>query len=219
MPGAENKKDPNRTAWTLCSLACISVLVILWSDMAGLASRVGTLLAPKPAIGGSFSLTGTNGKTITQDTLVGSPTALFFGYTFCPDVCPTTLYEASNWLKQLGPDGDRIKIYFVSVDPQRDSRDHLTEYMSAFDDRIVGLTGSQQAIDQIVQAYRVYVEKNPAVDQDSPQTEGDTSDEYLINHTASVYLLGKDGQFVDTIAYQQDQAKALEKLRYLIKIQ
>lgn len=219
MPREEQTKDPHRFAWTLCSLVCLSVLVVVWSDMAGLASRISTLLAPKPAIGGNFSLTGTNGKTITQDTLIGSPTALFFGYTFCPDVCPTTLYEASNWLKQLGPDGDRMKIFFVTVDPQRDTRRHLTEYMSAFDDRIVGLTGSQREIDQIVQAYRVYVERDPAVDQDSSNAEGDPSDEYLISHTASVYLLGKDGQFVDTIVFQENQAKALEKLRYLIKIQ
>ena len=207
MSSKPRKTIMNQTIWALVSLVCVSLLILIWSDWGGLAKRINDKLKPTPAIGGEFSLLGTNGKTITDKDLVGKPTALFFGYTFCPDVCPTTLYEATNWLARLGPDGDRIQVFFVTVDPGRDTIEHLSSYMSAFDRRIVGLTGTHEAVAKTIKAYRVYVER----------TEGGDEDTYLVNHTASVYLLGKDGQFVDTIAYQEHEAKALEKLRYLIR--
>ena len=197
----------HRFPWALCSAACLLILVLLWGDWRAVATRTDQYFSPKPAIGGAFSLQDTKGGTVTEKDLSGKPTLLFFGYTYCPDVCPTTLYEASNWLQKLGPDGDRIQIFFVTVDPQRDTRDHLASYMSAFDPRIVGLTGSAAEIDTIVAAYHAYAER----------TEGGDADSYLINHTASVYLLGKDGQFVDTIAYREDEAEALAKLRYLLR--
>lgn len=201
----------HRSLWTICSVICAALLVVIWSDLGGFGSRLSKQLAPKPAIGGHFKLRATNGATVTEETLTGKPTALFFGYTFCPDVCPTTLYEASSWLAKLGADADGIRIVFVTVDPERDTLDHLTEYMSAFDPRIIGLTGTRKAVDQMITAFRVTAQRAETNEADAdPET-------YLINHTASVYLLDRKGEFVDTIAYQEDAAKALEKIRYLIR--
>lgn len=205
QPGAEGR----RTLWTVSSMICTAILVMIWSDWSGVGSRISQHFAPKPAIGGPFRLQATHGETVTEKDLPGKPTALFFGYTFCPDVCPTTLYEASGWLAKLGTDASAVKIIFVTVDPERDTLEHLRDYMSAFDPRIIGLTGSRKQVDQIIQAFRITAERDN-IDNEDPET-------YLINHTASVYLLDKNGAFVDAIGYQEDTAKALEKIRFLIR--
>lgn len=161
------------------------------------------------AIGGKFTLTSTRGNTITEASLVGKPTMLFFGYTFCPDVCPTTLYEMTGWMKTLGADADKLNAIYVSVDPKRDTVEVLKDYVSAFDKRIMGATGTQAQIDQIVKAYRVYVKMTPSEDGDP--------DDYIVDHTASVYLLDSKGSFVGTIAYQEDAKNAVAKLKRLLK--
>ena len=155
-------------------------------------------------IGGPFSLTDQHGATVTEAALQGHPSAVFFGYTFCPDVCPTTLLAASNWLKALGPDGDRLKVYFVTVDPERDTQAQMAAYLGAFDPRITGLTGSRAAIDAMLKAYRVYSKK-----------VGDGPD-YTMDHTAAVYLLDDKGRFTGTIDYQEKDDVALNKLKQLV---
>src|SRR5690606_22187038 len=92
-------------------------------------------------IGTPFSLTSQSGATVTEASFKGHPSLVFFGYTYCPDICPTALAEATAWLRELGPDGDKVGVYFVTVDPERDTREQLSNYLSAFDPRIVGLTG------------------------------------------------------------------------------
>jgi protein SCO1/2 len=160
--------------------------------------------AVMPSLGGPFELIDQTGATVTEAALQGHASALFFGYTYCPDVCPTTLFEATNWLRELGSDADRLKVYFITVDPARDTRESLAMYLQAFDPRIVGLTGSQAQVDQIVKAYGVTVEK--AADAGN----------YLVNHTASVFLLDSEARFVGTIAYGEDPETALAKLRRLV---
>jgi protein SCO1/2 len=157
------------------------------------------------SIGGPFRLTDQHGATVTEAALKGHPSALFFGYTFCPDVCPTTLFEVSGWLEKLGPDGDRLKVYFVTIDPERDSREVLAEYLSAFDTRITGLTGSPEAVSEIVKGYRAYTRKVPLDDGG-----------YIMDHSASIYLLDSDGAFSGTVSYQEDTETALAKLQRLI---
>ena len=155
-------------------------------------------------IGGPFSLTDQHGATVTEASLKGHPSAIFFGYTFCPDVCPTTLLAASNWLKALGPDGDKLKVYFVTVDPERDTEAQMAAYLGAFDPRIAGLTGSRPAIDAMLKEYRVYSKK-----------VGDGPD-YAMDHTAAVYLLDARGRFTGTVDYQEKDDVALDKLKRLI---
>ena len=130
---------------------------------------------------------------------------MFFGYTFCPDICPTTLYDMTTLMEALGPDADKLKVYFVTVDPERDTQEAMAEYMSAFDPRFTGLTGSREEIDRILSAYRVYSRK-------VPRDEGP----YLMDHTASVYLLDGEGKLTGTLDYQEATETALAKLKRLI---
>jgi protein SCO1/2 len=156
-------------------------------------------------IGGPFTLTDQHGATVTEAALKGHPSAMFFGYTYCPDVCPTTLYDLSQYLQQLGPDGDKLKVYFVTVDPERDTQAQMATYLGSFDPRITGLTGSRPAIDQVLKEYRIYSKK-------VPQDGGN----YIMDHSASVYLFDKDGTFTSTLDYQEKPDVALAKLKRLI---
>lgn len=155
-------------------------------------------------IGGPFELTTHEGKRLASRDLAGRPFAVFFGFTFCPDVCPTTLLELTNVLKQLGPDADRMRYLFISVDTERDTPDHLKLYLSNFDSRILGLTGTAQEIAAVAKAFRAYYEKVP------------TKDGFTYNHSALTYLMDAKGRFAGTITYQESEAIQLTKLRRLV---
>ena len=164
-----------------------------------------TLLKPVNGIGGPFALLDQKRRPFTEKDLEGRPTALFFGYTFCPDVCPTTLLEATTWMKELGAESDRLRVVFVSVDPDRDTPEKLGPYMASFDERFVGLSGSREETDRIVKAYRVFARK----------VEGAGGD-YTMDHTAAVYLLDTEGRFVGVINFQEPTDKAMVKIRQLL---
>lgn len=160
---------------------------------------------PAVDIGGPFKLVTHKGGTLSDQDLAGQPFAVFFGFTHCPDICPTTLWEMSEALKELGPDAEKLRVLFISVDPTRDTPEFLASYLQSFDPRIFGLTGSEEEIAAVGKAYRAYWEKVP--------TEGD---DYTMNHTASIYLMDGRGQFVGTIAYGEQQSVRMEKLRKLL---
>ena len=147
----------------------------------------------------------TDGDRVTEAAFAGKPTAMFFGFTFCPDVCPTTLYEAGGWLDALGDKADDVTIVFVSVDPERDTPDQLKSYLSSFDPRIVGLTGSREQVDDVVSKYRVYAKKVPLDDGD-----------YTMDHSAAVMLFDGDGDFAGTIDYRESKESAVAKLERLV---
>ena len=142
-------------------------------------------VTPSATIGGPFQLSDQNGQRVTDQNLKGKPTLIFFGFTHCPDICPTALFEMTELLRAMGPDGDRINVYFVSVDPERDTATTLKEYLSSFDERIKGLSGDPAAITAIMTGYRVYARKVPLKDGD-----------YTMDHTALVYLMDRNGRFV-----------------------
>jgi protein SCO1/2 len=167
---------------------------------------VNGLIAPSDQIGGPFKLISADGKAVTDADFKGKATAMFFGFTHCPDVCPTTLAEATSWLEALGPDADKIRFVFVSVDPERDTADVLKNYIAAFDGRISGLTGSREGVDGIMKAFRVYARKVPLKDGD-----------YTMDHTAGVYLMNRDMKFVGIVSYREETQKALAKLKALVK--
>jgi protein SCO1/2 len=151
-----------------------------------------TRLVPAPgqtqtsaSVGGPFSLKDQDGTTVTQETLRGQPFIVFFGFTHCPDICPTKLFELSEALNAMGPDAEKVSVLFVSVDPERDTPEVLGRYVSSFNPRIRALTGSKQDIDAMVKAYRGYYRKVP--------TEGG---DYTMDHTAVVYLMDQKGGFV-----------------------
>jgi protein SCO1/2 len=162
-------------------------------------------LKPVAGIGGTFDLVDQKGRPFTQADLLGHPTLLFFGYTFCPDVCPTTLLEAEGWMKELGADADRLKVIFVTVDPERDTPAKLDDYLASFDPRFVGLSGRRDKIDEILKAYRVVARK----------VEGKGGD-YTMDHTAAVYMIDPQGRFVGIINFQEETAKAMAKIRRLM---
>ncbi len=182
-------------------LAIVAVATIDRAPLGGPGQGSGTA-----AIGGPFTLTDENGAKVTEADFLGKPTAIFFGFTFCPDVCPTTLFELSGLIDKLGPEADKLNYAFVSVDWERDGPEELASYISSFDDRIRGLSGTEDEIETVTKAYRVYYKKVPTDDG-----------EYTIDHTASVYLMDKDGRFVGTLAYGEAQDSMLEKLKRLIQ--
>lgn len=158
-----------------------------------------------PPYGVAFSLVNQNGETITDSAFREKPTVLFFGFTHCPDVCPTTLFEMDAWLRRIDPNADQINAYFVTVDPERDSYEILGSYISNVSDRIIGISGDPQLVHQMVKGFDVYAKKIPLDNGD-----------YIIDHTASIFLLGDGGQFQGTISYGEDANAAVEKLKNLL---
>lgn len=184
----------------------------LWAAVlvAAVAATILFVVAPPKSGGGigggTYALVDQRGNPIDQTMLVGQPSLLFFGYTHCPDVCPTTMGEMAGWFETLGTDVGTLKAYFVTVDPTRDTPEMLNDYVSWVSDRITGITGDPAQIDRIVKAWAVLAEKVPgAVDGD-----------YTMNHTASVFLVNPKGEFEGTIAYGEDQATAVAKIRKLL---
>jgi len=158
-------------------------------------------LAPA-AIGGPFQLVDQSGATVTADKLQGKPTLLFFGYTHCPDICPTTLFDVSEVLKAMGTDADRVNAYFVSVDPERDSPAVMKDYLSSFDPHLKALTGDPEAVAKMLTEYRVYAKKIPGKDGD-----------YTMDHSAMVYLMDRNGRFVAPFKLDRKPKAAAAELR------
>jgi len=151
------------------------------------------------------ALTDQSGASFRATRLAGRPYALFFGFTHCPDICPTTLLQMSNLLQQLGADADRIIIIFVTVDPERDTPEVLESYLTSFDSRIIALTGTPAQIKSVAAAWKAVYDR---ID------EGNNA--YTIAHSAHVYLMDRSGRQRDTLNFQEDEALQLRKLKDLI---
>lgn len=156
-------------------------------------------------IGGSFSLTSHTGKPFSDGDVKGRPFVLFFGFTSCPDVCPTTLYELSKLMAKLGPKADRMQVLFVTVDPERDTPERLASYLSSFDPRITGLTGTLAEVDAMTKTFKAYYRRVDTGDGD-----------YTMDHTAAVYLMGPDGRFVATLDPHEAESAQMGKLNRLL---
>jgi protein SCO1 len=192
------------------------ILVMAAAFLAGLALCFGLVLivagrlsAPVvqqiAGIGGPFKLIDQNGQTVTDQDLKGHPFLVFFGFTHCPDVCPTTLFEVSEILRSLGPDADRARALFITVDPERDTPAVMKDYLSSFDPHLSGLTGNLAEVAAVAKAYRVYFKKVP-LEQGG----------YTMDHTAIVYLMDKGGRFVSPFNLKRPtDAAAADLRRYL----
>jgi cytochrome oxidase Cu insertion factor (SCO1/SenC/PrrC family) len=182
-------------------ILALSILVValatgaaaLWFAPGG-STGSGTAL-----IGGPFTLTDHNGNRVTDRAFAGKYLLIFFGYTFCPDVCPSELQVMSAALDQLGPDAERIQPLFITIDPARDTPEVMKEYVANFHPRLIGLTGSDQDIAHVAAKYRVYYAKAKT---------GGNSQDYLMDHSAILYLMSPDGTFLKHFTYGND-AKAL----------
>ena len=203
--------DPNHTGpsplkrWRgpLWGLAMAAALGMAWYEGQTGSTRPAAALPAGP--GGAFALTASDGTTFTERNLAGRPFAIYFGFTRCPEVCPTSLAKLARLRAKLGSDGARLAIVFVSVDPGHDKPADIGRYVTLFGTPIIGLTGSETQLAQITKAYGVYVAK-------VPQPGGD----YTIDHTAATYLMDANGQFSNLITHDDTDEAALVKLRQLV---
>jgi protein SCO1/2 len=150
-------------------------------------------------IGGPFELVDHDGIKVTDKTFAGKPSVIFFGYTSCPYACPTTLSGVSAWPNTIGRDAGNLNVLFISIDPERDTSSHLKEYLSSFDPRIHGLTGTGEQIAAVAKAYRIYYKRLQLA-------EGG----YAMDHTAAIYLMDRAGKFVNQISLQSDDRSQLK---------
>jgi protein SCO1/2 len=163
----------------------------------------GTLLAN--AIGGPFRLVDQNGKTVTDADLKGKWSLIYFGYTHCPDACPTALNDMSIALDELGPRRSAVRPVFITVDPERDTPEVLKSYVTAFDAPIMALTGSPEEIAQAAKGYRVYYAKHP-------EAGGD----YAMDHSSVIYVMDPEGRFTASFTHQNTPEEIAERLKKLL---
>lgn len=145
------------------------------------------------------------GQTVRPSDWIGRPALVFFGFTWCPDVCPTTLSDISGWLEELGTEADRLTVALISVDPERDTPEVLESYLANFDPRIIGLVGPADQITRVAADFRVTYRKVPRDDGD-----------YTMDHTAGVFLFYADGRFASIIDFHEDRRFAVPKIRRIL---
>lgn len=197
---------------------------VLWTlavaalgGFAAVAGGLVTLSESKPAtvtvaekstgvadIGGPFRLVTHQGNVLTDTDLRGKPFLVFFGFTYCPEVCPTTMYELSNRFESLGAVGDKITTLLISIDPERDTQESMADYMQAFDPRFLALRGTPEETAAVIKAYRAYVKKVPLANGG-----------YTMDHVAIVYMMDREGKFVGTLDPHENEDVQLAKLRRL----
>ena len=186
-------------------LALLATLAVAWLIIAFILREAPEASSSSAQIGGPFTLVDTGGKTVTDQTYRGKWMLIYFGYTYCPDACPTALNNISVALEKLGSDANKLQPLFISVDPKRDTVRVMAEYMKAFDPRIAGLTGSQTQTAAAANAYRVYV---------AAQKTG--GNDYLVDHSAFIYVMNPQGKFVNVIAGSVPGDQMADKLRQMM---
>lgn len=189
-------------------LALIAILAVALAILTGLAVRKGVLGpgAQSADIGGPFRLVDTSGATVDQRVLKGKWSVVFFGYTHCPDVCPTTLFEMAQVEPLLGAQAQKVQTVFISLDPARDTRAQMAAYVKnpAFPKALIGLTGTPAQTDAAAKAYKVYYQK-----------QGDGPD-YVLNHAAYSYLMSPRGRLACVLPYGQGPEKTAARIRAAI---
>ncbi|MCE2932967.1 MAG: SCO family protein [Hyphomicrobiales bacterium] len=188
------------TAWAAIGIITVALLYVLLNPV---DREQGTGVA---SIGGPFRLADHDGQIVTDASLRGKPYALFFGFTHCPDVCPTSMLEITNDLNALGNAAKDFRVYFVTVDPARDTAALLKEYTGSFDSRIIGLVPKDDAeLANIARLYRAIYRKV------------DTPSGYTMDHTASIYLMDAQGQFFGTLDSRETPGVRQAKLKRLLE--
>lgn len=189
--------------------ASARLLVIVAAFVAGALALFAVVMVFLPSertkpsnVGGPFQLIDQNGKTVTDADFHGKPFLVFFGFTHCPDICPTTLFEVSEIFNRLGPDAEKVSALFVTVDPERDTPEKLKLYLSSFHPRIVALGGKPEQVDAIKKAYFVFAKKVPL-----------DGGGYTMDHTSIVYLMDKEGRFVAPFNLKRDADTAAADLK------
>lgn len=161
--------------------------------------------AAMPALGGAFTMRDQHGVVVSEADLRGRPSLIFFGFTYCPDICPSTLLEVAGWVKALGTAGERLQVFFVTVDPARDDAATMKAYVGNFDPRIRALVGTEAQLADMAAKWRVVYRRVELA-----------GGGYTMDHTASLFLMDREGRFAGTISPQEGEAVALAKLRRLL---
>jgi len=182
------------------ALLALPILAVLWFQV--LAPRLDAEV-PGTIGRGDYRLVASDGTAFTEQTLRGAPSAVFFGFTHCPDICPTTLGDIAKWQEALGEDGP-IRAFFITVDPERDTREVLADYVS-WAPGVTGVTGSPDEIAKAIDAFRIYAKKIPLDDGD-----------YTMEHSAIVLLFDENGRIFEPIGYHEDFGRAVDKIRRLV---
>jgi protein SCO1/2 len=192
-----------RVLWVVVGLAVVFLGFAIYQFQAhGLAPSASANIQ----MGGPFHLVDQNGKAVSDRDLLGKPTVMFFGFTYCPDVCPTTLADMTAWLKALGPDADRLNVVYVTIDPERDTPARLKSYLTAFDPRIRGLTGSPAAVAQAAHDYNVYYQKVAL-----------QGGEYTMDHSTLIYLIDAKGHMAELVQYGTPRDQVEASLKRLVR--
>ena len=185
------------------------IAAVLGAFLAGAAMLVAAVLYVLPgettrpsSVGGPFRLLDHNGRVVTDANFRGRPFLVFFGFTHCPDICPTALFEMSEVLKRLGSDADKTAALFISIDSERDTPEKLKDYVSSFHPRVIGLTGTPAEIEAVTKAYRAYAKKVPL-----------DGGGYTMDHSAIVYLMDKEGRFVAPFNLKRSAEQAAADLK------
>ncbi|WP_395661852.1 SCO family protein [Aestuariivirga sp.] len=190
-----------------------AAILLLAAGLGGYAWTIRQAAQPQGSgvalVGGPFSLTDQDGRRVTEKDFLGRYMLVFFGFTYCPDICPTELQVMTAALDAMGPAAEKIQPVFVSVDPERDTPEVMKAYVANFGPRLIGLTGTPEEIAAMAKAYRVYYAK--AANQNAP---GD----YLMDHSSIIYLMDEDGSFVKHFAYITDVEKLTSELKKAITV-
>jgi protein SCO1 len=200
------KHVPKKTPRKQASRQLLYIVLGFALGLAGLSGLVYAVMPGRadlgsPAIGGSFTMIAQDGRVVTSADLAGRPYLVFFGYTHCPDFCPTALFDISAVFKELGLD-KKVAALFITVDPERDKPGILKAYLENFDSRIIGLTGDPRTTEAIAKAFRVYAKKVP----------GEKPGDYTVDHNGIVYLMDKRGKFVSAFNLQRPLQQAAREL-------
>ena len=193
---------PRTTRILLVLSAFVAGLVFFSTVVFLVTGKSPAPIAMPSAVGGPFALVDQDSKPITDKDMAGHPFLVFFGFTHCPDVCPTTLFDVSEVMRSLGPDADRTGALFITVDPERDTPASMKDYLGSFDPHLRRLTGDADALATVAKEYRVYYKKVPLDGGD-----------YTMDHTAIVYLMDKDGHFVSPFSLKRKPDVAAAELR------
>ncbi len=206
---ADEPKTTRLGLWFGLAAILITVVVAYWGVSVRNAkvsdgSKTTTTQTSNVSIGGPFSLTDHDGNAVTQQNFRGKFMLVMFGYTFCPDVCPMQLSTASEAIDGLGSESGKVVPVFITIDPERDTVEHLKEYVSYFHPNLVALTGTNEQIKAAAKSYRVYYAK-------ANQNDADPED-YLMDHSAITYLMGPDGRFISHFSHGTDAKTMTAKI-------
>ena len=191
-------------AWTAVAVVVGAMAAMALFRLPGQLASSTVQYTRTATVGGPFELSTTDGKPFTHANVEGKPYLVFFGFTNCPDVCPTTLFELTALFKEMGPSADKITPLMVSVDPERDTPEMLKVYMTAFDPRIIALRGTPEQTAKTAKAFAAYFKKVPL-----------DGENYTMDHTAGVWLMKADGTFQGTLDMHEPRETQLKKLAML----